>query len=149
VFRLPFRAAALFAVTLAANVVVMGWGNLHLIFADLSHPAEFRVSTPALAAVYVFILCLLALVLAVLLLAVQVLPRPVRAVAIGAVYAGWWVLSAFAISGLMVTEDMGNTWAPHEPFWELFFHPVVTPALLFASLALVLRQSSAFSGPRP
>jgi hypothetical protein len=139
---LSVRVAAVFAATLAANFVVMGWGRLSLIFADMSHPAEMRVSTAAISAVYIAILLSLSLATAVLVLFAQVLPRAARPLATGVIYAACWTIAAFAIAGLLVTEDMGLTWAPHEPFVELFFQPILTPALLIGSLALVMRLAA-------
>lgn len=62
-------------------------------------------------------------------------------------YSVLFVLLAEAMASGYAFQ-FGATWAPYEPFWELFYHPIVTPIMFLASLGMYVWLLRVFWIPR-
>lgn len=56
------------------------------------------------------------------------------------IWLGLWWWGALVLGGAMIAgsfaEHLGTTWRPHEPFLELYFHPVWLPLLGLVGMIL-------------
>jgi hypothetical protein len=124
------------------NVAVMRWPHFEALFVDLSHPASHRMGTAPLAIFFCVILLIFAGIMALLLALVRLLPRPWHVPPTFIIFTVFWAYGAGSLAAFMIPENGGETWRWHEPFTELFFHPVLTPALFLTTLAIVMRDAA-------
>jgi hypothetical protein len=132
VLRGPLIAGLALIASLAAHLAVSGWGQLTLMFADQSHPAEYRFGTATIVMFLAISLTIFATAMIALLALAYRLPRAWHLPLTAIIFSAFWAQSALSIAGWMAEADGGGTWLWYEPFTELFFHPIATP-LLFAT----------------
>jgi hypothetical protein len=90
-----------------------------------------------------FLSCaVLAGMLGLLLSASQRLNPPVRTALTAVLFTASWAVGAMMFAGWMITENAGATWLWHEPFTELFWHPIFTPVVFLTALMLALRDGT-------
>ena len=129
--------AALAALSVTAGAGVTLWAHLMLGFgADLlGQPQALAPSFINSPASYALLVGLhVALLFPVLWIgAVLSGPWPIRALNLLLLAGGWyWVADQIAFQ---FAADFGATWLAGEPFTELFYDPVLTPAFVILALA--------------
>jgi hypothetical protein len=147
--RGPILAAIILTLSLILNVMFMSWPNFGSLFVDLSHPAEARMGTAPLAIFFGVMLLIYAGIMALLLTLVRLLPHPWHVPPSVIIFAAFWAYGALSLGGLLIPKNGGATWLWHEPFTELFWHPVLTPALFLTSLAIILLDAVRLRFKRP
>ncbi|MBD3788136.1 MAG: hypothetical protein IE922_14435 [Sphingomonadales bacterium] len=128
------------------------WGHLLLGFGGplLGQPQALAPALQNSPGSYALACALAAAPLAPVLWGAAVLsgPWPIRVLNLGLLAGGWyWAADRVAME---FAADFGATWLPGEPFAELFFDPLLTPALAGAALlaqGLMLRWLN--RPPRP
>jgi hypothetical protein len=142
VLRGPWFGAVLMLLSLLANVCFMSWGHMDALFVDQSYPAEHRLGTATIVVFLVLCCAVLAGMLGLLLSASQRLNPPVRTALKAVLFTAFWAVGAMMFAGWMITENAGATWLWHEPFTELFWHPIFTPVVFLTALMLALRDGT-------
>ncbi|MGL5012154.1 MAG: hypothetical protein ACRC6I_19990 [Paracoccaceae bacterium] len=135
---MPLRAAIALIASLMLNLAFSGWGNLSLLFVDLSHPEEYRINPLTIVITMAAALLIFATLLVLVLTFAQRLPRKWHLLAITLIFTAFWAQGELFLGAWMIPENGGETWAWHEPFIELFWHPALTPALFLTALGFVL-----------